>query len=120
MEIAFVIQDGRMQWPLTAAPRPAIVHFAAILVKYAMAVDNLHLYSIARDPPKRLANLLLRLMQGFDHSFSIVCIQRNSGLAMTAGAAAGADKYLGNKRHTQHLEKQKGADSGLFVTTLER
>lgn len=102
VKIAFVFEDGRMQRPLATAPRSALMHFAAILIEDAMAIDRLHLHRISRHPPKHLSDCVFVSMQGLDHPYSIVGIKGNGGFAMTAIAAARAGKDLGDKRHTLH------------------
>lgn len=107
VKIVLVLKDGRMQRPLAAAPRSAIVHFAAILIEDTVAIDRLHLHDIPRYPPIRLSDRVLISTQGLDHTFSIVGIQGNGGVAMAAITAPRTGKYPGNNRHTLHHEKNR-------------
>jgi hypothetical protein len=106
MKIVFIFEDGRMQRPLAAAPRSALVHFAAILIEDAMAIDRLHLHRISRHSPIHLSDRVFASMQGLDHTHPIVGVKGNGGLAMTAIAASRTGKDSGDKRHTLHHGKK--------------
>jgi hypothetical protein len=83
-----------MQRPLGTAPRSAIVHPAAIVIEYTVAIYDFHLYDVPRYPPVRLLYLVRPQLKSLYHPLLVVFIKGDGGFTMAAVAAAGMDVKL--------------------------
>jgi hypothetical protein len=95
VKVIFVGKNRRMQRPLGTAPRSAVVHPAAIVIKYTMAIYDFHLYDVPRYPPVRLLYLVRPQLKNLYHPLLVFFIKGDGGFTMAAVAAAGTGKYNG-------------------------
>ena len=88
-----------MQGPLAAAPGAALMDSAALLgvVEDAVAVLHLHLHGLSGDAPVTAGAFLAGQAQKAHHAPLVSLVQGNGGLAVAAGATAGAGKEISHK-----------------------
>ncbi len=93
-EIFLRLQYAGMQGPLGTAPGFASMDGTAVVIKYAVSIYGLHLYSIPCLTPIVPGNFFPTHAKMFNHSFLVVFIKGNRGFTLAAVAALLTDEYV--------------------------
>jgi len=68
-----------------------------LIIEDAVAVNHLHLYNRAGDPPELFPDTVPVPAEFIDHAALVVLIQGNGRFTLTAVAAPGTDKYIAHR-----------------------